>query len=327
MKKEVTLEKATFAGGCFWCMVKPFDEFPGIHQVVSGYSGGYKEDPLYEEVVSGSTGHREVVQITFDPSVFPYKKLLDIFWKNIDPTDESGQFHDRGEQYKTAIYYHSDEQKMLAEESKHRLEESKKFSKPIVTDILPAKTFYPAEEKHQEYYKKNTFHYNRYYEGSGRKSFIENKWRVPKEYKQLKEKLTQLQYEVTQNNATERPFVNEFYDNQKEGIYVDIVSGEPLFSSKDQYDAGCGWPSFTRPISHYHIVDKLDKSHGMLRTEVRSKYGDSHLGHVFNDGSREKGGLRYCINSAALRFIPKNQLVAEGYGEYLPMFKEGEQHE
>ncbi len=156
--------------------------------------------------------------------------------------------------------------------------------------------------------------------GSSRKSFIENKWRVAKDPKQLKEKLTQLQYEVTQNNATERPFRNEFYDNQKEGIYVDIVSGEPLFSSKDQYDAGCGWPSFTRPISHYHIVDKLDKSHGMLRTKVRSKYGDSHLGHVFNDGPREKGGLRYCINSASLRFIPKDQLELEGYGEYLTMF-------
>ncbi|MBU8906331.1 peptide-methionine (S)-S-oxide reductase MsrA [Desertibacillus haloalkaliphilus] len=325
MDKQTRLEKATFAGGCFWCMVKPFDEFPGINKVASGYSGGFKENPSYEEVVSGTTGHREVVQITFDPTIFPYGKLLDIFWKNIDPTDEGGQFFDRGEQYKTAIYYHNDEQKEIAEESKRELEESKKFSEPIVTDILPAKTFYPAEENHQDYYKKNAFHYNRYYEGSGRKAFIESTWRVDKDPKQLKEKLTPIQYEVTQNNGTERPFENEFYNNRQEGIYVDIVSGEPLFSSRDQYDAGCGWPSFTRPISHYHITDKLDRSHGMVRTEVRSKFGDSHLGHVFNDGPIEKGGLRYCINSAALRFIPKDKLEAEGYGEYVPLFKDVEQ--
>jgi peptide methionine sulfoxide reductase msrA/msrB len=325
MNKKARLETATFAGGCFWCMVKPFDEFPGIFKVLSGYSGGYKENPSYEDVVSGSTGHREVVQITFDPNVFPYENLLNIYWRNIDPTDESGQFHDRGEQYKTAIYYHNEDQHKLAEESKRRLEESMKFSTSIVTEILPAKTFYPAEEKHQDYYKKNPYHYKRYYEGSGRKGFTENKWRVEKDPKQLKEKLTPLQFEVTQNNATERPFENEFYHNCEEGIYVDIVSGEPLFSSKDQYDAGCGWPSFTRPINHFHVTNKLDKSHGMIRTEVRSKYGDSHLGHVFYDGPRKKGGLRYCINSAALRFIPKYKLDSEGYGEYLAIFEEGEQ--
>ncbi|ADU31975.1 peptide-methionine (R)-S-oxide reductase MsrB [Evansella cellulosilytica] len=316
------LEKATFAGGCFWCMVKPFDEFPGIHQVVSGYSGGHTENPTYEEVSTDTTGHREVVQITFNPEVFPYEKLLEIFWRNIDPTDAGGQFHDRGEHYKTAIYYHSEEQRELAEVSKRNLEESGKFDKQIVTDILPAKTFYPAESGHQDYYKKNPFHYNRYYEGSGRKDFTESKWKVSKNEDELREKLTAIQYEVTQNNGTERPFQNEFYSNEDEGIYVDIVSGEPLFSSKDQYDAGCGWPSFTRPISHYHITDKLDQSHGMIRTEVRSKYGDSHLGHVFNDGPKEEGGLRYCINSAALKFIRKDDLEKEGYGEYKVMFEE-----
>lgn len=319
---ESNTQKAMFAGGCFWCMVKPFDEMPGIHKVLSGYSGGHKENPTYEQVVAGTTGHREVVQITYDPTVFPYEKLLHIFWRNIDPTDAGGQFHDRGEQYKTAIYYYNDEQKRRAEESKQQLEESGRFDQPIATDILPAQTFYEAEEKHQDYYKKNAFHYHHYYKGSGRKDFTESHWKVDKDPEELKKKLTPIQYEVTQNNGTERPFENEYYANNEDGIYVDIVSGEPLFSSRDQYDAGCGWPSFTRPLHHHHIVDKLDKSHGMLRTEVRSKYGDSHLGHVFEDGPQEEGGLRYCINSAALRFIPKDKLEKEGYGEYKVLFEE-----
>ncbi|UAL45633.1 peptide-methionine (S)-S-oxide reductase MsrA [Sutcliffiella horikoshii] len=313
------LEKATFAGGCFWCMVKPFDEQDGIEQVVSGYTGGHKENPTYKEVCSETTGHYEAVQITFNPEIFPYEKLLDVFWSQIDPTDAGGQFHDRGDSYRTAIFYHSDEQREIAEKSKQDLNQSGRFKDPIVTEILPAKPFYTAEEYHQDYYKKNPFRYKMYQAGSGRAAFIKEHWKKENS-EDLKKKLTPMQYEVTQNNGTEPPFKNEFWNHTEEGIYVDIVSGEPLFSSLDKYDAGCGWPSFTKPINKEQVKEEMDVSHRMVRTEVRSKEGDSHLGHVFEDGPVDKGGLRYCINSAALRFIPVSQLETEGYGEYKKLF-------
>lgn len=313
------LEKATFAGGCFWCMVKPFDEQDGIEEVVSGYTGGHKENPTYKEVCSETTGHYEAVQITFNPEIFPYEKLLDVFWSQIDPTDAGGQFHDRGDSYRTAIFYHSDEQRKIAEKSKQDLNQSGRFKDPIVTEILPAKPFYTAEEYHQDYYKKNPFRYKMYQAGSGRAAFIKEHWKKEKS-EDLKKKLTPMQYEVTQNNGTEPPFKNEFWNHTEEGIYVDIVSGEPLFSSLDKYDAGCGWPSFTKPINKEQVKEEMDVSHRMVRTEVRSKEGDSHLGHVFEDGPVDKGGLRYCINSAALRFIPVSQLETEGYGEYKKLF-------
>ncbi|WP_211745239.1 peptide-methionine (S)-S-oxide reductase MsrA [Paenibacillus sp. Marseille-Q4541] len=314
-------EKATFAGGCFWCMVSPFEELPGILQVKSGYTGGHTENPTYEEVCSDTTGHVEAVQITFDPKVFPYEKLLALFWQQIDPTDAGGQFHDRGTSYQTAIFYHNDEQKVKAEASKQALEASGRFDKPIFTPIIPATTFYEAEEYHQDYHKKNPAHYKRYRKGSGREDFIDQHWSSNAKHENLRERLTPIQYEVTQNGTTEPPFQNEFWDHEGDGIYVDIVSGEPLFSSKDKYDAGCGWPSFTRPLRSYSIKEKTDLSHFMIRTEVRSRESDSHLGHVFDDGPGENG-LRYCINSASLRFVPKEDLEKEGYGEYLPYFED-----
>lgn len=315
---------ATFAGGCFWCMVSPFEEMPGIIKVVSGYTGGHKENPTYQEVCSETTGHYEAVQITYESTLFPYEKLLQLYWSQIDPTDPGGQFHDRGSSYRTAIFYHNEEQEEKAQLSKDELEKSGRFAKPIVTQILPASVFYAAEEYHQGYHKKNPLHYKGYRKGSGREDFIEDNWQQKKDAKKLKEELTSLQYEVTQNNGTEPAFNNEFWDHKEEGLYVDIVSGEPLFSSLEKFDSGCGWPSFTKPLHSNQVKEKSDYTHFMVRTEVRSKGGDSHLGHVFNDGPGPEG-LRYCINSAALRFIPKADLEKEGYGEYLSVFRKREE--
>ena len=309
-------EKATFAGGCFWCMEPPFEGLDGVLEVVAGYTGGHIKDPSYEEVCEGDTGHAEAVQITYDPSKITYDKLLDVFWRQIDPTDAGGQFVDRGPQYRTAIFYHTDEQKMLAEKSKAELERSGRYKKPVVTEVLPIAEFYMAEEYHQDYYKKESLRYKSYRKHSGRDQVRKELWQYQRPAEEeLRKRLTPLQFNVTQESGTERPFDNEYWDNKREGIYVDIVSGEPLFSSRDKFDSGTGWPSFTKPLEPASIVEKEDKSHSMVRTEVRSKSAGSHLGHIFPDGP-QPGGLRYCINSAAIRFIPKEEMEKEGYGAY-----------
>ncbi len=288
--------EAIFAGGCFWCLEDQFEQMTGVTEVVSGYTGGRQPNPTYKDLTSGKTDHVEAVKVSYDPNQLKYVDLLNVYWDEIDPHQafEKGR---SGYQYRSVIYATTADQIQIAQQSRDRLQ-SKHPAKKVSTEIRAAQRFYPAEAHHQNFYRKQ---------------------RERMDERQLKERLTEMQFYVTQKDGTEPPFRNEYWDNKKPGIYVDVVSGEPLFSSTDKFRSGTGWPSFTRPLEADHVVEVKDTSHGMTRVEVRSKYGDSHLGHVFPDGPAPTG-LRYCINSAALKFIPQDRLEAEGYGMYQPLF-------
>lgn len=325
-QKEIYL-----AGGCFWGTEHFMKQIPGVESTQVGYADSRVENPTYQEVCSGRTGAAEAVKVIYDPQKVGLSFLLGLYFKTIDPTSLNRQGNDRGTQYRTGIYYTDPSDRSVIEKAVREL--ARNYSVPLAVEVKALENFYPAEGYHQDYLDKNPegyCHIDPSLFEMARKAEPVKEAADAEEGKQsfrrpddatLRATLSAEQYAVTQKNATEPPFRNEYWNEHREGIYVDITTGEPLFVSTDKFDSGCGWPSFSRPIRQELIEEKTDTSHGMRRIEVRSKTGDAHLGHVFTDGPKDKGGLRYCINSASLRFIPKDRMKAEGYGAYLPLLE------
>ncbi|WP_438264657.1 peptide-methionine (R)-S-oxide reductase MsrB [Bacteroides nordii] len=317
-----------FAGGCFWGTEHFLKQIRGVESTQAGYANGNIANPTYQQVCSGNTNFAETVKVTYNPQEVELPLLIDLYFKTIDPTSVNRQGNDRGSQYRTGIYYTDKSDLPTIQTAVEAL--AKNYSKPLAIEIKPLSNFYQAEDYHQDYLDKNPggyCHIDPALFGLAKKANAPKTTAKPV-YKKpddatLRAKLTNEQYAVTQKSATEPAFHNEYWDEKRPGIYVDITTGEPLFISTDKFDSGCGWPSFTKPIDKTLVKENMDTSHGMRRIEVRSKTGDAHLGHVFTDGPADKGGLRYCINSASLRFIPKEKMKEEGYGEYLNLLPAG----
>lgn len=309
------------AGGCFWGTEHFLKQIRGVESTEAGYANGNTSNPTYEEICHDNTGFAETVKVVYNPQEVSLGLLLDLYFKTIDPTSINRQGNDRGSQYRTGIYYTDPADLPIIRKSINALAQN--YLKPIAIEVEPLKNFHKAENYHQDYLDKHPggyCHINPQLFELARKANASSTYKR-KDDATLRSTLSPEQYAVTQKNATEPAFHNEYWNEKREGIYVDITTGEPLFISTDKFDSGCGWPSFSKPIDPNLIDEKLDASHGMIRMEVRSKTGDAHLGHVFTDGPKDKGGLRYCINSASLRFIPKEQMQVERYGDYLPLLK------
>lgn len=331
---NVTMLVIYLAGGCFWGVEHFINLLPGVVDTDVGYANSITSNPSYEEVCTGKTNAAETVKVTYDPTKTSLSFILEQFYSIINPTTLNQQGNDKGTQYRTGIYYTDLSDRAIIIRSLAKLQ--RKYSKVLMIEVKPLNNFYSAEGYHQDYISKTPGGYCHVpveMFGIAKKLTVpqesiesdniireSEKHRLSESKEMLQERLTPLQYLVTQNEATERPFANEYNQNFEDGIYVDIISGEPLFSSRDKYDAGCGWPSFTKPINKNAVKERDDYCLGYLRTEVRSETADSHLGHVFNDGPSDKGGYRYCINSASLRFVPVEKMEEEGYSDYLHLF-------